>query len=116
MRPDRPLPVAFYRTGVGNEPAREWLSSLTKKEKKIIGEDILTVQFGWPLGMPLVEKLESGLWEVRTKLDNKIARVVFTMTDDYIVLLHGFIKKSQKIPKQDLDISRSRMKEVKGGK
>ena len=116
MRPDRPLPVAFYKTGAGNEPAREWLSSLTKTEKKKIGENILTVQFGWPLGMPLVEKLESGLWEVRTKLDNKIARVVFTMTDDYIVLLHGFIKKSQKIPKQDLDISRSRMKEVKGGK
>ena len=115
MKPDRPLPVAFFKTEAGNEPAREWLLSLTKNEKKIIGEDILTVQFGWPLGMPLVEKLESGLWEVRTKLDNRISRIIFTMADDHIVLLHGFIKKTQKIPKQDLDKARSRMKEVKGG-
>lgn len=116
MKPDRPLPVLFYMTEAGNEPVREWLVSLTKKEKKIIGEDIKTVQFGWPSGMPLVEKLEAGLWEVRTKLKNKISRVIFTMTDEYIVLLHGFIKKTRKIPKQDLDTARSRMKELKGGK
>ena len=116
MKPDRPLPIVFYSTESGNEPVREWLMSLTKKEKKIIGEDVKTVQFGWPLGMPLVEKLESGLWEVRTKLENKILGVIFTMTDDHIVLLHGFIKKTQKIVKQDLDTARCRMKEVKGGK
>ncbi len=115
MKPERPLPVVFYRTGSGHEPVREWLVSLSKKEKKTIGEDILTVQFGWPLGMPLVEKLESGLWEVRSKLESKISRVLFTMTDENIVLLHGFIKKTQKTPKQDLDMARSRMKEVKGG-
>ena len=114
MKPDRPLPVVFYRTEAGNEPVREWLISLTKKDKKTIGEDILTVQFGWPLGMPLVEKLESGLWEVRSKLDHKISRVIFTMTEDNIILLHGFIKKTQKILKQDLDTARSRMKEIKG--
>ena len=113
MKPDRPLPVAFYKTQGGNEPVREWLASLTKKEKKTIGEDIKTVQFGWPLGMPLVEKLESGLWEVRTKLENKISRVLFTMTDEYIVLVHGFIKKTQKIPKQDLDTARNRMKKLR---
>ena len=115
VRPDRPLPVAFYRTEAGNEPVREWLSSLTKREKKVIGEDVRTVQFGWPLGMPLVEKIESGLWEVRSKLENRIARVMFTMADEHIVLLHGFIKKTQKIPKQDLTISRRRMKKVRGG-
>ncbi|MCK4918119.1 MAG: type II toxin-antitoxin system RelE/ParE family toxin [Candidatus Omnitrophica bacterium] len=116
MKPDRPLPVVFYKTEAGNEPVREWLVSLTKREKKIIGGDIKTVQFGWPLGMPLVEKLEAGLWEVRTKLENKISRTIFTMTDEHIVLLHGFVKKTQKIVKQDLDTARSRMKEVKGGK
>ena len=94
---------------------REWLVSLSKKEKKIIGEDIKTVQYGWPLGMPLVEKLESGLWEVRSQCEDKIARIIFTMTEDDMILLHGFIKKTQKIPKQDLDIARSRMKNVKGG-
>lgn len=113
MNVNRPLPVVFYRTEAGREPVREWLTRLAKTEKKVIGEDIKTVQFGWPLGMPLVEKLEADLWEVRSKLENKIARVIFTMAEDHMVLVHGFIKKGQKIPKQDLDIARKRMKEVK---
>ena len=116
MKPKRPLPIVFYRTEAGHEPAREWLQSLTKNEKKIIGEDIKTVQFGWPLGMPLVEKIEPQLWEIRSKLEKKTARIIFTMTEEYIVLLHGFIKKSQKISKQDLEAARIRMKELKGGR
>jgi len=115
MKQERPLLVSFYKTEAGNEPAREWLKSLSKKDKKLIGEDIKTVQFGWPLGMPLVEKLDTGIWEVRTSLKNKISRVLFTTFEDYIVLLHGFIKKTQKTPKHDLDLARKRMREVKGG-
>ncbi len=115
VKTDRFLPVVFYKSDSGREPVRVWLTSLTKREKKAIGEDIKTVQFGWPIGMPLVEKLEKDLWEIRVKLDKKIARIMFTLTDNLIVLLHGFIKKTQKIPKKDLDLARSRMKEVKGG-
>ena len=74
---------------------RDWLKSLPVEERKIIGEDIKTVQFGFPLGMPLVRKLKSGLWEVRSMLPNRIARTLFTLYEDDIVLLHGFIKKSQ---------------------
>jgi hypothetical protein len=55
------LKVFFFRTGRGSEPVREWLKSMTQIEKRIIGEDVKTVQFGWPLGMPLVRKLEPGL-------------------------------------------------------
>ncbi len=94
---------------------REWLQFLSKKEKKLIGEDIKTVQFGWPLGMPLVRKLIPGIWEIRTQLDNKISRVLFTIYENHCVLLHGFIKKTQKIPKQDLDLAIQRMKQVKKG-
>lgn len=103
------LKVVFYKTNSGNEPVREWLLSLEKEDRKIIGEEIKTVQYGWPLGMPLVRKLEKGLWEVRIKLDNKISRVLFTVHKSMMVLLHGFMKKSQKIPANDLKIARQRM-------
>src|SRR6266496_460265 len=95
------LSVAFFRTGSGNEPVREWVKSLPREERRIIGEDIKTVQFGWPLGMPLVRKLDNGLWEVRSRLPDRIARVIFTTGKRRMILLHGFIKKSQKTSQQD---------------
>ena len=70
---------------------RDWLKALSVAERKIIGEDIKTVQFGWPLGMPLVAHLESGIWEVRTRLSTRIARVLFVLDGDVMVLVHGFI-------------------------
>ena len=115
MERSEPLQVVFYMTSTGHEPVREWLHSLQKNEKKAIGEDIKTVQFGWPIGMPVVEKLERDLWEVRTKLRNKISRVIFTLHENQIVLLHGFIKKSQKIPLEDLELAQRRMNEIKRG-
>ena len=63
----RQLPAVFFQTETGREPVREWLKDLPKKERRIIGEDIMTVQFRWPLGMPLVDHLGSGIWEVRSK-------------------------------------------------
>lgn len=107
------LKVVFYKTYSGNEPVREWLKNLTHEEKKIIGEDIKTVQFGWPLGMPLIRKLESNLWEVRSHLTNRIARVLFTIVDDNMILLHSFIKKSQKTPQNDIDLAKKRNAEIR---
>lgn len=104
------LTVRFYRSDTGTEPVRRWLKSLSVEQKKSIGEDIKTVQFGWPLGMPLVEKLSPHLWEVRTKFPNGIARVLFTVDGDLMILLHGFIKKSQKIPKQELGTAKTRLR------
>ena len=104
------LSVAFFRTTAGNEPVREWLKSLPREERRIIGEDIKTVQFGWPLGMPLVRKLDKGLWEVRSRLCGRIARVIFTTGGSRMVLLHGFIKKSQKTPGEDLELARTRLR------
>jgi phage-related protein len=83
-------------------------------EKRAIGEDVKTVQFGWPLGMPLVRKLEQGLWEIRSNLPYGIARIIFTVKDNSMILLHGFIKKSQKTPLADLRIARLRLRQIKG--
>ena len=104
------LTVAFFRTASGNEPVREWLKSLPREEPRIIGENLKTVQFGWPLGMPLVRKLDQGLWEVRSRLPGRIARVMVTSSEGRMVLLHGFIKKSQKTPKEDLELAKTRLR------
>jgi phage-related protein len=95
------LPAVFFRTESGREPVREWLKDLPKDERKMIGEDIMTVQFRWPLGMPLVDHLGSGIWEIRSRLANRIARTLFFVHEGEIILLHGFIKKTQKTPNED---------------
>ena len=74
-----------FRTDAGGEPVRDWLKDLPVVERKTIGEDIKTVQFGWPLGMPLVAHLENGIWEVRTRLSHRIARVLFVLDGDVMV-------------------------------
>ena len=107
--PNLILKVVFYQSQNKNEPVREWLKSLSREEMKKIGTEIKTVQFGWPLGMPLVRKMETNLWEIRIKLDNKIARVLFTIENDLMILLHGFLKKSQKTPKKELLIAQKRL-------
>ena len=108
MDADMSLEVVFYRTESGNEPVREWLQGLGKQDKKAIGGDIKTVQYGWPIGMPVVRKMEPGLWEVRCRLDQRIARILFTVKGETMILLHGFIKKSQKTPQTDLLLAKDR--------
>jgi phage-related protein len=101
--------VIFFRTEAGGEPVREWLKRLSSDDRKRIGEDIKTVEFGWPVGMPVCKRLGAGMYEVRTSLaQNRIARVLFYIdTQGRMVLLHGFIKKTQKTPDEDLDLARS---------
>ena len=105
---DLRLAVHFFRTGTGSEPVRDWLRAMSLPVKKAVGEDIKTVQFGWPLGMPLVEKIEPGLWEVRTRLKDGIARVLFTVDGHQMILLHGFVKKTRRTPLQELNTARAR--------
>jgi phage-related protein len=107
------LRVVFFKTEAGGEPVRDWIKSLPREEQKLIGKRILAVQRGWPVGMPLVRKLEEDLWEVRSTLDNRIARVLFTVSGAVLVPLHGFIKKSRKTPKEDLDLARQRLRALK---
>jgi phage-related protein len=107
------LSVRFYREESGAEPVRDWLKSLPADEKREVGTDIKTVQFGWPLGMPLVDYVASGIWEVRTRFATRLARVLFVLIGDEMVLLHGFIKKERKTPKPDLDLARERRKKLR---
>src|SRR5437773_11596997 len=100
---ERKLDAVFFKTEQGPEPVRDWLLSLPKSERKIIGDDVLKVQYCWPIGKPLVENLRSGLWEVRSRLQDRIARIIFCVEGRTMVLLHGFIKKTPKIPKCELD-------------
>ena len=103
------LRVSFFRTDSERVPVREWLKGLDEADRKSIGRDIQFVQFRWPLGMPLVRKIESYLWEVRSQLSSRrTARVLFTISNNKMVLLHGFIKKSQRISQTDLRIARQR--------
>ena len=102
------LPVFFYKTEGGGEPVREWLNGLPyETDRKRIGEDIRTIEFGWPLGMPFCRPMGGGLFEVRTPLDgNRVARVLFGVDRrGRMVLLHGFVKKSRRTPDADLDLA-----------
>ena len=86
---------------------------LSAEDRRLIGRDIQKVEFGWPLGMPYCRSLGSGLWEVRTDLaDGKIARAIFCIAGEQMVLLHGFIKKTQRTPQAELELARARQKEV----
>ena len=110
------LPARFYRNANGHEPVREWLKRLTQHERQVIGKDIQKVEFGWPLGLPVCRALGDGLWEVRSDLPSqRIARIIFCIVDGQMVLLHGFVKKTQKTPKRDLDLARRRKTETEQG-
>lgn len=114
MEQKLPFTVVFFQeSGSGKEPVRDWIKDLTKKDQKIIGHDLMVVQYNWPLGMPLVKNIGKGLWELRSNLTNMIARVIFIQKKDRIVLLHAFIKKTQKAPDNELDTARRRLKEIK---
>ena len=109
MAMDRPIPVVFFRLDSGREPVREWLKALEKNSRRIIGEDVKTLQFGWPVGMPLARKMDDGLWELRSQIQSGIARTFFTIFDGKIVLLHGFVKKAQKTPGKELSLAKRRL-------
>jgi phage-related protein len=105
------LKVQFYQTENGVEPVRKWLKEeLTEEDRKIIGEDVKTVQEGFPMGMPLVRSLGSGLWEVRSNITGKrIARILFFHHADRLILLHGFVKKTQKTPNTEINKALDRL-------
>ena len=112
MVPPKQLQVKFYQSDKGNEPVREWLKSLKEVDRRIIGADLKTVEYGWPIGMPLCRNIRGRIWEVRSKLSgkNNIARVRFCTTDNHIVLLNGFIKKTQKAPNDEIDLAEERLR------
>ena len=106
------IPVVFYRTPARSEVVRNWLRSLDEGDRNVIGQDLMRVQYRWPVGMPLCRAMGDGLWEVRSDLlSNRIARVLFSVHEGRILVLHGFIKKSRKTPDDDLALARRRKAE-----
>jgi phage-related protein len=113
-KPTRKTPVVFYRSSAGAEVLRDWLRELAPADRNVIGQDLMRAQFRWPVGMPLCRPLGSGLWEVRSDLTcNRIARVLFCFSEGRLLVLHGFIKKTQKTPDAELALARKRMREFK---
>jgi phage-related protein len=107
------IPVVFYRTAGGAEPVLDWLRGLPADDRRAIGTDLATLQFGWPIGMPLCRSLGAGLWEVRSTLPSRrIARLLFFVDKGRIGVVHGFIKQTQKTPAEALQLARRRMKEM----
>lgn len=108
------LPAKFFRSSSGTEPVKDWLKTLSREDCRIIGSDIKDVEFSFPIGLPLCRSLSGykDLWEVRSKLTGgRIARVIFYISQGEMILLHGFIKKSQKTPKSEIDLAFKRKKE-----
>jgi len=107
------LPAAFYALPSGREPVRDWLKSLDREDRRIVGEDIKDAEYSWPIGLPLCRPFGDGLWEVRSTLtQGRIARVMFCVEQGRMVLLHAFIKKTQRTPGADLALATRRMKEI----
>jgi phage-related protein len=110
---DRKIGLVFFETRAGKQPVLDWLKELPRADRLAIGQDLMRLQWRWPVGMPLCRSLRDGLWEVRSSLpSNRIARVIFCAHDGELVALHGFIKKSQKTPHDDLDLALTRKKEL----
>lgn len=107
------IPLVFFRSDAGTEPVREWLKALPVEDRKIIGLDLMRVQWRWPVGMPLCRSLGGGLWEVRSSLpSNRIARIVFCAHAGELVALHAFIKKTRRTPTADLETAARRKREI----
>ena len=113
VRERKRLPARFFESETGNVPVREWLLALSDEDRKAIGDDIRTAEFGWPIGMPLCRQLKGrkSLWEVRSHLkDGRITRVFFCAHEGAMVLLHGFVKKTQKTPEHEIELAEKRMR------
>src|SRR5437899_12492064 len=107
------IPIRFFRTASGREPVLDWLRPLDKEDRRIIGIDLMRVQFGWPIGMPLVRSLKDGLWEVRSNLaTQRTAPLLLCFRQEPLVVIHGFIKKSTKTAPADLPLALRTRKEA----
>lgn len=106
------IPLKFYQEESGREPVRRWLHDLSREDRIIIGRDIRVVQADWPISSQIVKSLGNGIWEIRSRLDNRIARTLFIFHQNTIILLHGFIKKTQKTPANEIELAKKRARKI----
>ncbi|TFF27793.1 type II toxin-antitoxin system RelE/ParE family toxin [Jiella endophytica] len=109
------LHAAFYASASGRRPVREWLMDLPPADRKTIGEDIATLEFSWPIGRPKCAAIagQKNMFEVRSNISSgRIARVLFVIIGHEMILLHAFVKKTQRLPEKDLRLAITRMRDV----
>lgn len=111
-RPKKRIVAEFYVSDGGNEPVRDELRKLSADDRKAVAVDIRKVEYGWPIGMPTCQSLGSGIWEIRTDFPDRIFRVLFCAQDGRMILLHAFIKKTQKTPPAELKVAIDRKKNM----
>jgi phage-related protein len=112
--PRKILMARFYQGTDGREPVREWVKDFDRPDRKAFGTVIQKLEFGWPIGLPHCRNMGNGLWEIRVNLSNgRAARILFIIRPGEMILIHGFIKKTQTTPLRDLEIARRRMKDLK---
>jgi len=118
---EKKIHAVFYKTDSGNEPVKDELLKLGRPTKTMIGEDIKFVEYNWKVDRPYVDQLKKGIgstektiYEVRSKVEDgnvkKEYRTLFFVFNDLMVLVHIFVKKSQKTPKNEIDVAWDRMK------
>jgi phage-related protein len=107
----------FYAVASGNEPVREWLMELDREDRRVAGQALMTLEFGWPVGMPLSRPMGRGLHELRVDLlDHRQARIIFYIDQQQrLILLHAFIKKTRTTPMRYLELARKRMADHQRG-
>jgi phage-related protein len=107
------ISARFFVSATGKMPVREWILCFEASDRRELGKDIQKVEFGWPIGMPYCRPLGQGLWEVRSDISSgRIARTIFCILNGEMVLLNGFVKKTQKTPLQEIEIALRRKKEL----
>lgn len=103
--------VVFFRTSSGREPAREFIASLPAEDRaKVYGHIEILADKGVLLEKPFVDHIEAKIWELRISITKREVRVLYFITSGKTaVLLHGFIKKTQRTPRGEIDIAIRRM-------
>ena len=103
----------FFLTESGREPVKDWLLGLDRADRREVGRDLMTLEFGWPIGMPLSRPIGAGLHELRSTISGRRECRIFYYVDRFqqLILLHAFIKRSRATPKAELHLARERMKQ-----
>lgn len=114
MLSNEKMRALFFRNSLGEEPVRQWLLEMGAADRKIIAADLLTVEYGWPVGMPLCRPIRGELWKIRSCLtgQNRIASVLFCTKDQNLVLLHGFMNEADRTSLNDFQVALNRRKEL----
>lgn len=113
MKFNKAFKIYFYKEQSGKSPVEIWINKmLTLKEKNKIYDGLKKLQCEWPIGLPLTRHLENNLWEMRTYLGTRDSRLIFIIKNKNIFILHGFIKKTNKTPRNEINLALDRKEKL----